>query len=197
VAAYLTGFNPWDLDYLHMAAQRDMGTFDLHKIEVIGVEPDRHRRTWGKPDRGEEIWHGRCNREWRVTSDASTPLPSWKRYTNRTDTLNLTRWAGNAARPETTYGAAVRVIAEGSRKAHLWLGVRGRITANLNGQNVLEVENLTRYRIGQFRQRVELRSGENLLVFQVLPRNEEAQLSVLLVGPRNDGDTVDGIRWVA
>ncbi len=197
VAAYLTGFNPWDLDYLHMAAQRDMGTFEMHKIEVIGVEPDRHRRTWGKPDRGEEMWHGRCNREWRVTSDASTPLPSWKRYTNRTDTLNLTRWAGNAAKPETTYGAAVRVIAEGSRKAHLWLGVRGRITANLNGQNVLQVENLTRYRVGQFRQRVELRSGENLLVFEVRPRNEEAQLSVLLVGPRNDGDTVDGIRWVA
>jgi hypothetical protein len=58
-------------------------------------------------------------------------------------------------------------------------------------------ENLTRFRIGQFQKPVELRSGENLLVFSVHSDGVPAQLSVLLVGPRNDGDTVEGIRWMA
>ena len=41
-------------------------------------------------------------------------------------------------------------------KAFLWLGVRGEVTALLNGEKVMEVESTTRYRTGQFRQLVEL-----------------------------------------
>ena len=95
------------------------------------------------------------------------------------------------------YAAAVHVRAEGRRKAFLRVGIRGRLTALLNGQTVLEAENLTRYRAGQFQKPVELRSGENLLVFRAQPASDGAQLSALLVGPRNDGDTVEGIRWWA
>jgi hypothetical protein len=58
-------------------------------------------------------------------------------------------------------------------------------------------ENLTRYRIGQFQKPVELRSGENLLLFRMQAEKISPQLSVLLVRPQNDGDTVDGIRWMA
>ena len=64
----------------------------------------------------------------------------------------------------------------------------------LNGETVLEEENLTRYRVGQFQKPVELRAGENQLVFRVEPRAGEARLSALLVNPRNDGDSVEGIR---
>jgi hypothetical protein len=58
-------------------------------------------------------------------------------------------------------------------------------------------ENLTRFRIGQFQKPVELRSGENLLAFRAQSDRVPPQLSVLLVGPHNDGDTVEGIRWMA
>jgi hypothetical protein len=95
------------------------------------------------------------------------------------------------------YGAAVRVVAAGNRKGFLWVGARGRVTATLNGRKIMEEEGLTRYRVGQFQAPVELRSGENLLVFQLTALAAEADLSVLLVGPANDGDTVDGIRWTA
>jgi hypothetical protein len=44
---------------------------------------------------------------------------------------------------------------------------------------------------------VELRTGENLLLFRVQAEKTSPQLSVLLVRPQNDGDTVDGIRWMA
>jgi hypothetical protein len=42
---------------------------------------------------------------------------------------------------------------------------------------------------------VELRSGVNLLVFELKPVSEQVDLSVLLAAPENDGGTVEGIRW--
>jgi hypothetical protein len=77
------------------------------------------------------------------------------------------------------------------------VGARGHVTAELNGETVMSEENLTHYRIGQFQKPVELRSGENLLLFRLQAEKISPQLSVLLVRPQNDGDTVDGIRWMA
>lgn len=192
MVAQVMGFNPWDMEYLHLGAERGLGTMDPGQIEVIGEEPDRVRKRWGKP----RDWLGRANREWLVSRDAEAPLASWTRHKTRADTLHFTKWNNAASPPGTTYGAAVRVRAEGSQKAFLWAGVRGHLTALLNGEKVMEEENLTRYRIGQFRNPVELRAGDNLLVFRVQQVSEEAQLSALLVGPRNDGDTPEGIRWM-
>jgi hypothetical protein len=77
------------------------------------------------------------------------------------------------------------------------MGLRGRVKVELNGQAVTEEENVTRYRIGQIQKPVELKPGENLLVFRIRSERDQAQLSALLVDPRNDGDTVEGIRWMA
>ncbi len=192
LVARLLGFNPWDIDYLHMANMREIGTMSLAEVEVVGDDPDRVARRWGKPRR----WHGRGNREWLVTRDPSAPLATWKRYVARTDTLKLADAAGDAP-PGTTYGAAVRVHATGHIKAYLWVGVRGRAEAILNGQKVMEEENTTRYRVGQFQAPVELRPGENLLSLRVQASAEAPQVSAILVGPRNDGDTAEGIRWSA
>ncbi len=182
VVSRLMGFNPWDMEFLHMTEQRGLGTLDLGRIEVTGDEADRLRRPWGKP----KGWFGRCNREWLVTEDPSAPLATWTSMTIPTDTLKLPHWKA----------AAARVRADGHQKAFLWLGVKGRVTAMLNGETVMQEENATRYRIGQFQKPVELRPGENLLVFKVQPLESEPQLSALLVDPRNDGDTADGIQWV-
>ena len=173
-----------------MAQRRGMGTMDFTNFEVSGEEPDRLRRPWGKP-RG---WYGRCNREWLLTRDAASDVRSWTPHTAPFDTLDLGAWSPAAA--DTTYGAAVRVQSEGHRKAFLWLGLRGRGTVQLNGETITTEENRTRYRVGQFQKPLELRAGENLLVCRVQPCEGQAQLSVLLVGPHNDGDTVDGIRWL-
>jgi uncharacterized protein (DUF362 family) len=186
LAARLVGFNPWDIEYLHMISRRGIGTMDPTQVQVIGDEVDRLAKRWGKP----RNWHGRGNREWLVSADPAAPLASWKRYTSPTDTLH-TPAAGES------YAAAVRVRSEGNAKGFLWTGARGRVTATLNGQKVLEEENYTTYRFGQFQSPVELRSGENLLVFRVESKADVPQLSALLVGPRNDGDTMEGIRWSA
>jgi uncharacterized protein (DUF362 family) len=192
LAAKLIGYQAWDIEYLHMASMRGMGTFDLGQVEVLGDDPERLARAWGKPNN----WYGRCNREWVVTQDSKADMKSWQRLTSPTDALHLARWQRPAS-DAAVYKSAVRVVAEGSRKGYLWVGTRGQVVASVNGEKVMEEEGLTRYRPGQFQAPIQLRSGENLLVFEVKPQGDVADLSVLITGPRNDGDTVDGIRWMA
>jgi uncharacterized protein (DUF362 family) len=187
LAANIMGYQPSDIEYLNMAAQRQMGSFDLRSADVAGDDPERLRRPWGKP----RDWFGRCNRVWLLTADPAADMKSWERFNSPTDTLHFARWRPNAA----GYKSAVRVIANGTRKAFLWVGARGRVTAYLNGEKVMEEEGLTRYRVGQFQKPVELHSGENLLVFELKPISGPADVSALLVGPQNNGDTVEGIRW--
>jgi uncharacterized protein (DUF362 family) len=192
-AAYMMGFNPWDLEYLHLGIKRGLGTMDFREIEHVGDEPDRLRQRWGKP----REWYGRGNREWRVSGDAAADLATWSRHTSPTDTLNLTRAAGAPAAPGKTYGVAARIQADGTRKAFLWVGALGHVQASLNGEQVMDEENTTKYRVGQFRTPVELRAGENVLVFRVQALGDSPQISAVMAGPRNDGDTVEGIRWSA
>jgi len=191
LVAHLLGFNVWDMDFLQLAVQREMGVMDLARIDTVGDDPGAIRQRWGKP-RG---WYGRCNRNWLVSRDPKADLRFWARHTTRGDTLDFASWSGAPPAPEGAYGAAVQVRADGVKKAVLWVGAAGRVTASLNGETVMEEENLTRYRIGQFQKPVELRSGENQLVFRAEPREGQARLSALLVDPRNDGDSMEGIRW--
>ena len=184
----LVGMNPWDIDFLHLAARRGMGTMDTGKIDVVGDDPGKLARYWAKP----LAWYGRCNREWLTSPDPGSPLASWKRQTTiAADTLRL---HGPAGKP---LGTAVYVDSRTSAKAYLWVGVEGQVQAKLNGVPVMREQNHTRYRIGQFQAPVELRAGENLLEFEITPNTDQASLSAQLVGPRNDGDTVPGIRWRA
>ncbi len=189
LAARLAGFNPWDLDYLHMTSQRGIGSMDPASADVIGDDAGRMTKRWGKP----RNWHGRGNREWLVTANPGAPLATWKSHVSRGDTLFFSN--SGLPVPGAAYGAAVRVRAEGTRKASLWMGVLGRAKVQLNGQTVLEEANSSTFRRGEFKVPVELRSGENLLEFQVRAAGESPQLSALLAD--ESGDTVDGIRWLA
>jgi len=191
MVAKIMGFNTWDFDFLHMAALRGIGTMDLGGIDVVGDDPDRITRRWAKAAR----WHGRCNRDWSVTADPESPMETWSKVTIPTDTLHLSRIAGEAA-PATPYAAAMRVRSQGYRKGFLWLGVHGRVTVVVNGDRVLEKESTEDCQVGQFKVPLELQTGENLLVFHVQGLTNSPQISVLLVGPRNDGDTADGIRYL-
>lgn len=139
-------------------------------------------------------WYGRCNRLWLLSQDGSTDMKGWEPYTSATDALHFMNWKKPLS-DSAVYKSAVRVVADGTRKAFLWVGARGHVTAYLNGEKVMEEDGITRYRVGQFQKPVELSSGENLLVFELKPAADKADLSALLVGPQNDGDTAEGIRW--
>ena len=190
VVTSIMGFNPWDFEFLHMASQRDMGTMDFGRIEAVSDEPDRVTRSWIK----NSAWHGRCNREWLITANPAAAMAGWNRVTIPTDTLYLTKAAGTGV-PGTAYAAAMRVRAEGSRRGFLWLGLHGRVSVVLNGNKVVEEESTAACHVGQFKVPVELNSGDNVMVFQVRGVGDDPQISALLVGPANNGDTVAGIRY--
>jgi hypothetical protein len=59
------------------------------------------------------------------------------------------------------------------------------------------VESSAACHAGQFKIPVELISGNNTLVFEVIGIADAPQISALLVGPANDGDTMDGIRYLS
>lgn len=187
LAARLMGFNSYDIEMLHMAARRQMGTMDFDRIDVRGDEPDRNNRAWEKPKQ----WYGRCNREWRISARPG----SSQQITAPFDTLDLVAATKTVPASGVVYDAAVTVNAPGNSRGYVWLGVRGKVTARVNGETVAQVESQTRFRVGQFQFPVTLRPGANRLEFSVVPLGGEALISALLTGQRNNGDTIDGIRW--
>jgi len=193
LAAHLIGFNFRDMEFLHLAQARLMGEMDLDRVDVAGDDPVALRRRWAKPRR----WYGRGNRVWRISSEPERPARAWRRISSPMDTLEFPRWLPAPIRPGAKLAAAVTARAPGPRKGFLWIGLDGRLSVELNGQRVAALENDTRYRVAQFRQPVELRSGDNLLRFDLEALSPEPRLSLHLVAPDNSGDSLEGILWRA
>ena len=66
----------------------------------------------------------------------------------------------------------------------------------MNGAKIAEEESAEACHVGQFKIPVDLKSGENLLAFQAKGIKDAPEISVLPVGSLNDGDTVEGIRYL-
>jgi hypothetical protein len=61
----------------------------------------------------------------------------------------------------------------------------------------MQEESVTRFRVGQFQQAVELRPGENQLMIRMEAVGERTpQVAALLVGQANNGDSLEGIEWL-
>lgn len=187
----LLGFNPVDIDYLHMGAARGLGSIDLADADIVGDELDRFVKPFAKP----RNWYARCNRTWLVTTGPASNPATWKRHTSFGDILYLDRAAGA---PAAAYSALARVRAGGARKGYLWLGLTGKAAIFLNGNRLAEEENTTRFRVGQIQQPVELRAGENEILIRVERLGDQPpQLAAVLVGPSNNGDSLEGAMWSA
>jgi hypothetical protein len=120
-------------------------------------------------------------------------MAAWKRHTSFGDTLYFSQ---AVEAPGQVFAAAAKVRADGARKGFLWLGLSGKVAVTLNGVKMMEEENATRYRVGQFQKAVELRPGENQLVFRVdAAGGRPPQMAAFLTGPANNGDSLEGARW--
>jgi uncharacterized protein (DUF362 family) len=189
LCSQLMGFNPWDIEMLHMAQRRMMGTMDLNQVEVVGDDPGLLSRHWDRPGR----WYGRCNRQWLITANPDSPIEAWKAVESPEDTLDVAKLLGRGNQ----YAVAARVNSRGRLKGYLWTGLRGTATTTLNGQQIAKEHVDTSFRIGQLQQPIELKPGDNQLVYRISPVDGKALLSVLITGQRNDGDTAEGLRWLS
>jgi len=88
-----------------MANARGLGSFDLKDIEVVGEEPDKYYKKWGKP----RTWYARAIREWKVSGDPSADARNWKPFTSFGDVADLAGAAGSAAE---VYAATATVKAD-------------------------------------------------------------------------------------
>jgi len=189
--ARILGFRPEDIDFLHMGAARGLGSFNFRDFEVVGDELDRVCASWAKPRQ----WYARANRLWRIGRSAETPVAAWKPHTSFGDILYPDQALGERA---PVYYAQAKIRAEGARKGYLWMGISGKAAVTLNGVKILEEESTTRFRVGQFQKEIELRPGENELRLQLEPLEDRLpQAAVVLVGPENNGDGLDGAVWTA
>jgi len=71
VSAAAMGFNPWDIDYLHLAHNKGFGIYDLDYITVNGPSIQDVMYNFAKPRRDDPdpgyaygSYVGRCNRTW-------------------------------------------------------------------------------------------------------------------------------------
>jgi len=191
LAARLMGFNEEDIEYLRMAEQRGMGALRLDKADIAGADPVRLMRGWAKPS----AWHGRGNRFWRVSPGWGTPEPSWTPYTAPTDTLHLAQWAHRRVAGGSRFTAAATALAGGYMNAWLWAGFQGKLRLRLNNDTVFDLENRTRYRVGQYQYPVALRPGLNRFVCELEATSATPQLSLLVVTGQNNGDTPREFQW--
>jgi hypothetical protein len=78
------------------------------------------------------------------------------------------------------------------------LGLSGKVTVQLNGEKILEEEGAAPFRVGQVQKAIELQPGLNQLIFRLRAGGDKPlQLSAVLVGAANNGDSLDGIHWSA
>jgi uncharacterized protein (DUF362 family) len=219
------GYTPGDMNYLLFAAARGMGTFDPHFITVRGDPIDEVAYSWIKAPSNENyglsFYYGRGNHVWLLNGvyqgDLDTDFidgeaqvrpeagewaggEAWDTKILFADKLNLKQYVsekyGNydLLQGAVTY-AATYAYSEVAQPAYLWVGVDNGIVGYLNGEEVLREYNSGGHRFAQYRVKVDLSEGENVLVFKVANDYGDYALSVALVDMDNDGDTVPGIWW--
>lgn len=191
LAARLMGFNEADIEYLQMAEQRGMGSLELNKADVAGADVAKLIRAWAKP----RAWHGRGNRHWRLAEGWGASGTALKPYRAATDTLNLSRWAATPTAEGRRFTAAATISSTGHLNAWLWAGFQGKMRLRINNDKVFDLENRTRYRIGQYQFPVSLQPGANRILCEIEAVSPSPLMSLLLVTGQNDGDTPRQITW--
>jgi len=218
VGAYVMGFNPWDIEYLHLSRNKGFGkTLDLKHISINGPEINKIRyefkksrispqgrgiRTWllNGPHNGEDIERDFLMGEQNVspvTGDITAGKP-WTLFQDRTDYMDLFQHYKNPG-DCITY-AFVRIIAERAMKdVHLRFGCLDGIKIWLNGRNIYANGNTGDFEWIKNDILVNLIEGENRLLVKVKnttgDKGFDTAYGFSMYVSEEDGDTPFGIKY--
>ena len=191
VGATLMGFNPWDLEYLHLAQVKNLGSFDLKKIDIIGESIDRLKYDFSKPLMRPDNtpYVGRANRTWLFNGiyqstnleidflgNESSVKPyegmvsggnQWQIWTGSADRLDLKQVFGDEAEQCIVY-AFTYIYASDDVDAELLIGVDDGIKVYLNEQEIFSENQTNSYSFPEHRIPVSLSSGTNTLLCKLL-----------------------------
>jgi uncharacterized protein (DUF362 family) len=204
VGAVAMGYNPADLEFLHLSAAKGFGTYDLDHIRIAGDSLAAVARDFEKPPTA-AFW-GWGNREWLVNGPHPEALSgeaglrpaegelsrgiAWKRWTGAGRRVVLPQDYTDAQ--SATY-AFTYIESRTAQEGFLYLGAGEGLAVWLDGQRIFGPE-----RVGAApdaaRIPISLHPGLNAVLVEVWNTRGEAGLS-LVAGDR-DGDTLPGIRYL-
>jgi hypothetical protein len=204
VGAAAMGYNPADLEFLHLSAAKGFGTFDLDQIRIAGDPLEAVARDYEKPPSA-AFW-GWGNRQWLVNGPHPEAAPDpaslrpaegqlsggipWKRWTGAERRVLLPQDYVDAQ--SATYAFAY-IESREAQEGYLYLGAGEEVAAWLNGEEVL-----ARQQVGEkpdaAKVPVSLRQGLNPVLVAVWNTFGPAGLS--LVAGDEGGDTLPGIRYL-
>lgn len=219
VGAYVMGFNPWDIEYLHLSRNKGFGkTLDVKHISINGPKLDKIRyefkksrispqgrgiRTWllNGPYYGEDINHDYLAGEQSASPVAGdiTAGKSWTLFQDYTDYMDLFQYykkPGDCI----TY-AFVRIIAERAMKdVHLRFGSVDGIKIWLNGKNIYTNGNTGDFEWIKNDLLINLIEGENRLLVKVKnttgDKGFDTAYGFSMYVSEEDGDTPFGIKYL-
>jgi hypothetical protein len=182
VGSYLMGFNPSDLDYLHYAARKGFGTFDLEDMEIIGNPIEKVKRKFkrGYGRRGISF-AARGNRIWRVKGDMDE---SWRTFESQERYIDLARYFSNGIQSAV---ASVYVFSKRAQKGKLWAAADGKMTVELNGKNILIKNTEDGHRFAECKADVEIKEGLNTLSIQLNRSDKGFGFTAILCNDEGDG----------
>lgn len=222
VGAYSMGFNPWDIEYLHLSRNKGFGkTLDPKQIAINGPRLDEIRHEFIKPRGGNSRIPGRGNRTWLlngphygdehidheylgeeqnispVAGEITADKP-WTIFQDYTDYIDLLQHYNNPGYC-TTY-AFTRIIAETPlQDAHLRFGSVDGIKIWLNGKNIYTNDNTGDFAWQKEDIPINLMEGENRLLLKIKNTTGDwgfdTAYGFSMYVSEEDGDTPLGINY--
>lgn len=189
VGSELMGFNAEDIDYLHYAAAKGFGTFDLKGVRLAGTPLRRATREFRTAAGRKGVpFTARGNRRWLTRPAGSS---EWRLIESEERYIDLAHHFDGGLPDQVE--AAVAVETDESRSAILWASADGTITVELTGQVVAQRERPGRHVLGEFKVEVPLRAGRNELRVKVGGDNSRMGFTAILCDGRGYG--LRGIRY--
>ena len=183
VGSTVMGFNPMDIDYLYYAAQKGFGTFNPDEIDIVGNPIEKVKRAFKRAAGRKGIGFAtRGNRRWLVKDVAAE---NWQVFESEERYIDLARHFGE--NKTTSACASVEVFSKCTQKGQLWASADGKMTVELNGENILTKETEAGHQFAEYQIDIELKEGINRLSVYLERSENGFGFTTLLCNDDGDG----------
>lgn len=213
VGAVVMGFNPWDIDYFHLAAQKGFGTLDIDSVEVRGTTIEEARRPFKKPPYGKiQSYYGRGIRKWAISGfntgaglddtplgDEATLRPKagdtmWVSCLGPDDYVDLKKHFNYKATNGISYSFCEFLSSE-QGDAFLWVDGDDGLKIWLNDQLVYTNPSIGPYKLVKDKVPIKIRRGKNHILVKAKNTFGDYCFRLQIVDSENDGDTMMGLKF--
>ena len=217
VGTTLMGFNPWDIEYLHLAAEKGFGTLDMDSIEVRGNSLEDAVHPFKKPPYGRPgFYYGRGIRNWLINGfhpDADLddmpleyepdlyPDPGdeeggkiWEEYLSANDYVDLKKYFEYKATNGVCY-AYTQFLSSVQEGGFLWIDGEKGLKIYLNGEEVYSNDSIGPYSLVRDKVPISVTRGFNQLLVKAKSTVGDFGFRIQIVDSKNEGDTMQGLKF--